>query len=455
MSGTKNIQYATEYQLDSISLVTSLQNGVINMLPFMVELNLFEDIYSSTISGELVVSDALGLISNFRLNGTEFLQVTLRKTTGDNHPIEKNYRIYKISTRTTNESNAYEIYTINFCSEEFLLAEQYRVSKSFKGTEISNIIKNILTKYVKVGIGAGTKPINVEDTLGTYDFILPNKKLFETINWLATYALPKNGLGADMLFFENRDGYYFRSLQTLYSQNPYQTYKFDPKNISNELNQQVSNVFNFEVLDFFDTLGGIVNGTFANRAITINPLTRTYKVDNDFNYASYFNQAKTLNNHPAVNNYQNRYKKTLYDKPPAELEVGTLRMVTENTAMKKDPYISKNPDAVANDINIRKYLPNRVAQIALANYTRIKITVAGDASLTVGKTIIFNTYEMNGTIERKLDLTYSGKYLITAVRHIVKNNSYITVLEMAKDSVSVSYVAHNTQILQKLVDGKS
>ena len=455
MSGTKNIQYATEYQLDSISLVTSLQNGVINMLPFMVELNLFEDIYSSTISGELVVSDALGLISNFRLNGTEFLQVTLRKTTGDNHPIEKNYRIYKISTRTTNESNAYEIYTINFCSEEFLLAEQYRVSKSFKGTEISNIIKNILTKYVKVGIGAGTKPINVEDTLGTYDFILPNKKLFETINWLATYALPKNGLGADMLFFENRDGYYFRSLQTLYSQNPYQTYKFDPKNISNELNQQVSNVFNFEVLDFFDTLGGIVNGTFANRAITINPLTRTYKVDNDFNYASYFNQAKTLNNHPAVNNYQNRYKKTLYDKPPAELEVGTLRMVTENTAMKKDPYISKNPDAVANDINIRKYLPNRVAQIALANYTRIKITVAGDASLTVGKTIIFNTYEMNGTIERKLDATYSGKYLITAVRHIVKNNSYITVLEMAKDSVSVSYVAHNTQILQKLVDGKS
>ncbi len=455
MLGTKNIQYATEYQLDSISLVTSLQNGVINMLPFMVELNLFEDIYSSTISGELVVSDALGLISNFRLNGTEFLQVTLRKSTGDDHPIEKNYRIYKISTRTTNESNAYEIYTINFCSEEFLLAEQYRVSKSFKGTEISNIIKNILTKYVKVGIGAGTKPINVEDTIGTYDFILPNKKLFETINWLSTYALPKNGVGADMLFFENRDGYYFRSLQSLYSQKPYQTYKFDPKNISNELNQQVSNVFNFEVLDFFDTLGGIVNGTFANRVITINPLTRTYKVDNDFNYASYFNKSVSLNQHPAVNDYQNRFGKTLYDKPPSELEVGTLRMVPENTEMKKNSYISKNPDAVANDINIRKYMPNRVAQIALANYTRIKITVAGDASLTVGKTIIFNTYEMNGTIERKLDPTYSGKYLITAVRHIVKNNSYITVLEMAKDSVGVSYVAHNTQILQKMVDGKS
>jgi len=455
MAGTTNIGYATDYQLDSITLVTSLQNGVINMLPFMVELNLFEDIYSSTISGELVVSDALGLISNFRLNGTEFLQVTLRKTTNDDHPIQKNYRIYKISNRTTNENNAYEVYTINFCSEEFLLAEQYRISKAFKGTEISSIIKNILTKYVKVGIGGGTKLINIESTLGTYDFILPNKKLFETINWLATYALPKNGVGADMLFFENRDGYYFRSLQTLYSQKPYQTYKFDPKNISNELNQQVSNVFNFEVLDFFDTLGVIVNGTFANRVITINPLTRTYKVDNDFNYADYFNRTESLNGHPAINDYRNRFGKTLYDKPPAELEVGTLRMATENTEMKKNKYISQFPDTVSNDINIRKYMPNRVAQIALSNYTRIKITVAGDASLTVGKTITFNTYEMNGTIERKLDPTYSGKYLITAVRHIIKNNSYITILEMAKDSVSVSYVAHNTQNLQKLVDGKS
>ena len=456
MAGTTNIRYATDYQLDSLTLISSLQNGAVNMLPFMVELNLFEDIYSSTISGELVVSDALGLISNFRMNGTEFLQVTLRKSTNDEHPIQKNYRIYKITNRTTNENNAYEVYTINFCSEEFLLSEQYRVSKAFVGTEISTIIEKILTNYVKVGI-KGTKPISIERTRGVYDFILPNKKLFETINWLTTYALPKNGEGADMLFFENRDGYYFRSLQTLYKSRPYQTYKFDPKNISRELDQQVSNVFNFEVLDFFDTLSGIANGTFANRVISINPLTRSYKLDNDFNYAKYFNKTASLNDSPAINDYQNRYGKTLYDAPPPELEVGTLRMSPENTDMKKNPFISQkvgSADSIANDVNVRKYMPNRVAQIALANYTRIKITVAGDASLTVGKTIEFIAFAMNGTLEREHDPTYSGNYLITAVRHIIKNNSYITVLEMAKDSVGVPYASHNTKNLQKYADGK-
>ena len=96
MSGTPNIRYATDYQLDKIDLITSLVGGKINLLPFMVELNLFEDIYSSTISGELVVSDALGLISNFYLNGTEFLEITLRKSSQDEYPIKKSYRLYKI-----------------------------------------------------------------------------------------------------------------------------------------------------------------------------------------------------------------------------------------------------------------------------------------------------------------------------------------------------------------------
>ena len=130
MAGTPNVNYATDYQLDKLELITSLSGGKVNLLPFMVEMNLFEDIYSSTISGELVVSDALGLISNFRLSGSEFIEVGLRKSSQDSHPIKESYRVYKVSKRITGENNAYEIYSLNFCSEEFLLSEQYRISKS-------------------------------------------------------------------------------------------------------------------------------------------------------------------------------------------------------------------------------------------------------------------------------------------------------------------------------------
>jgi hypothetical protein len=42
---------------------------------------------------------------------------------------------------------------------------------------------------------------------------------------------------------------------------------------------------------------------------------------------------------------------------------------------------------------------------------------------------------------KKADSYYSGKYLITAVRHMITMNEYKTVLELAKDSVPTKYAA--------------
>jgi hypothetical protein len=440
-------------------------------MPFILELNLFEDIYSSTISGEVVVSDAMGLVSSFLLNGTEFIQVELQKTQSSTTGISRNYRVYKISKRVASDSGNYENYVINFCSEEFLLSEQYRISKSFPRTKISDIVTNILTNYVKVGTGK-TKAINIESTMGVYDFVLPNKKIFETINWLSTYARPAtNNPGADMLFFENSLGYNFNSLQTLYSTPVYETYKYDPLNLPNtnpntqgvNLQQQSTNAMDFEVLNLFDVLGAVLSGTFANQLISFDPLTRTSNTT-FFNYDTYFNKATSLNKSAVTNDYQNRLNQPLYDPISTAipgLSLGALRMASSNSEEKKNGYIAQNPDSVANDIFIEKYLPNRVSQLALANYTRIKITVPGDPNLVAGRVVAFNAYSVDPTTysegksnaNRPLDPTYSGNYLITAIRHIVKNTTYITVMELAKDSSSTGLPSYNQSSQSQYVNG--
>jgi len=445
-SATKNLPYATGYNLKTLNLISNLSNGEFNLIPFMLELNLFEDIFSPTISGEVIISDARGLISNFRLNGTEFLQVKLQKTTQDSFTLSRNYRIYKISKISRGDNNDYENYSIQFCSEEFLLSEQYRISKSFPATKISDIIGRILTDYLKV-----KKPFSIQPTTGLYDFVLPNKKIFETISWLSTYAQPaSNSPGADMLFYENIDGYFFRSLQSLYTQAPYQNLKFDPKNITKDLNQKLTNATDFEVLNFFDTLNGVTNGTFANKVITIDPLTRKVG-EGTFNYAKHVQTSKQMNPAAVTNNYQNRHGKTMYDDVPKTIpgmQLGALRLASSNSNQKKNPYIAQRTISVANDIMIEKYLPSRVAQLSLANYTRIKVTIPGDTSMTIGKTVNFSifgvdpvTYSDRAT--RTPDPFYSGKYLVTAVRHIVKNSSYITIVEMSKESVGVNYSNYN------------
>jgi hypothetical protein len=437
-------------------------------MPFLLELNLFEDIYSSTISGEIVLQDAMGLISNYRLNGTEFLQVQLQKTTKDNEFYSRNFRVYKVGKRVIGDNNSYEVFTLNFCSEEFLLSEQYRISKSVKGNQISDIIKSILKDYLQVGTGK-TKNIYIEKTKGNYDFILPNKKIFETINWLSSYAQPMSGEGADMLFFETSKGYQFASLQTLYSTPVYQSYKFDPKNITIDINQQITNASDFEVLDFFDTLNATTNGTFANKVVTLDVLQRKVnKTDGVFNYSNYFGKSKTLNDNPVTNNYKNRLNGYISGSPPNTvpgLEFGALRLAMGNSGDKKTfGVISREAvDSVANDVMIEKFIPNRVAQLGLANYARIKITIPGDPNLTVGRVVNFSTYSIDpvsftnsgSNSTRKPDPFYSGKYLVTSIRHIVKNNSYITILEMCKDSVTGNYSGFNSSdpILNQFVNG--
>ena len=114
---TNNTRYATEYQLDTVLLITPL--GVHPLNKLMIELNLYEDILGDTTSGQLMLSDAVGIINQFGLNGTEFIQVSLRKNSEDKHPLVQNYRITAVTNRGVNVNNNYEVYTIDFVSEEF------------------------------------------------------------------------------------------------------------------------------------------------------------------------------------------------------------------------------------------------------------------------------------------------------------------------------------------------
>jgi hypothetical protein len=463
-TGTTTLRYPTDYNLKSLKLITSLQPGGIALQPFLIELNLFEDIYGSTVSGEIVLQDAMGLISAFGLNGTEFIQIQLQKTNTDTNFYSRNFRIYKVGDRVIGDNNSYEVFSMHFCSEEFFLSEQYRISKSFKGTQISDIVNRIMIDYLKV-----QKPYKIERTMGVYDFILPNKKLFETMNWLATYSISQNGDG-DFVFFENSYGYSFVSLSTLYQSTPYASYKFDPKNVSDDMNQKVNNATDFEVLNFFDTLAGATNGTWSNKVVTLNVLQRKKDVTTGiFNYSQFLDSnPSTLNPKGLINSYQNRLGASMFDIAPKTipgLEVGCLRMAVGNANDKKaEGVISKGAiDAVANDIMIEKYLPNRVGRMSLANYTRIKFNIPGDPNIAVGKVVNFSTYKIEPSVysqgqqnaQRTVDPLYSGKYLVTAVRHIIKNNSYITVLELCKESHTggIASFDNNNTTMKDLVNG--
>ena len=431
---------ADDFYLDKINIITP--KNVLSIKSVFVELSYYEDIFRGTVSGHILISDSISMIDRLGLSGNDYLELNFRKSKSvDVQGISKYLRIYRVGERILNNSET-ENYALHFCSEELFLSEQTKISKSYPGKKIDYIVTDILNNHLKID----KKHLNIEDTTGLYDFVIPYKKPFEAINWLSTYAQPMNPdsvAGADFVFFENKNGFNFKSLQSLFSSVSYQDYIYSQRNVGDReknegggsLLRDLRTIKSYTFLDTFDTLYGTVSGAFANRLITIDPLTRRYK-DTKFDYVKdYQNKLNDTKNYSLINNAQNRLGQTANQNYDA-----VLKVMVSNADQKNAEGISEDPYEVANDIRAEKYVPYRTAQLALSHYVRIKLTISGDPNLTVGTTINVllpssgDNKDGSGLNLGGLDRQYSGKYLITTVRHIVSSQmKYETVLEVVRD----------------------
>jgi hypothetical protein len=399
----------------------------ISVKALLVELSYYEDIYSFAVSGYLSLKDAAGIIEGLQLTGKE--NIKIRFANDLNNPgSERTYRLYSIPKRNPVGNLSSEIIKLYFCSEELILSEQTKVTRSYVGQPINSIIYDILDN--DLGISGSLKSFNSDSTYGKYDFNIPTIKPFEAISWLSTYALPSIDGGADMLFYETIRGFQFKSLSNLYQQEKIATYRYDQKNVPNQtLRDNEYSVLDFEFVKTFDSLDDASAGTFANRLISIDPITRTKKVT-DYDYDEYKSRPK-MNPGDVLSTSTNRL-----GKKQNQSYTGALKLAVSNSEQK-----IKIPEAyngsVAEDIFIEKFIPNRTSQISLANYTSLKLRIPGNFLLCAGDTIDFNLLSLNVQDDgsRELDKFYSGKYLITAVRHIMQGQDvYQCVLEISKES---------------------
>jgi hypothetical protein len=427
--------YPQDYSLQTLNFLTG-SGQRFEMKKLLLEMSYYEDIYSFSVSGYVTIIDAQGFVELLELTGNEFIEINFSKTKNGPNSNDQVYRVYKIGDRKPVGNLNSESYTFYFCSEELLLSEQTKISKSYKGKKISDVIKNILTDKLAV---KPEKIQRIEETTGINDFIVPQFKPFEAISWLSTYARPKGSgeIGADMLFYETKDGFNYRSLQSMFKDDIYATYKYQQKGIEDKtltFQEKTISVLDYEFVKVYDMMNDISSGTLANRLLSIDLMARTSKIT-DFNYDKYKSQAKTLNPGSPTNTLRNRLGLTNTDSYNASFKVATGNAFQQN-----EPYIKQAVDGVAKNIAIETYVPNRTAQISLANYTVLKIKIPGDSGITVGRTINFNLLTLKPTTQQKnLDEFYSGKYLVTAVRHIIQPTAFQTVLEIAKDSTPKRY----------------
>ena len=123
------IQYAGEYEIEEIRLFSSSGN-IIPLNGLMMQLSLFENIFSPTMSGQITLLDTNSIVLNLPIIGQEYLSFKIKTASlgdegGDPYGnkgiidyTENVFSIYKIDARIMEGQS--EVIILHFTSSEMM-----------------------------------------------------------------------------------------------------------------------------------------------------------------------------------------------------------------------------------------------------------------------------------------------------------------------------------------------
>jgi len=406
------LSYSSDYKLNLA--ITTSDGQSVQVENLLLNFNLYEDIFSPTMSGDFDISDAHDIFTSFSFQGNEYIYLELDKPSL-NKPIKKYFRIYKVSDRQQ-KTQSLQVYRVHFCSEELLLSTQMLLRKSYKGMTIDSMINDILNNVLKVP-STKTKNGLFSKTGGNFNIIIPKMQPLEAVQWLTTRAYNDNQ--TLYFFFENRDGYNFTSYENLISKGSFTTFYRAPK-VTTEPDQNIKAYNYINIVHDFDTIKTNRFGGFATSLYTYDIVKRKY-VKNTFTLPT-LGPSNFLNKFPIINSSQNRFNKSLFD--------------TVDSMQKFYP--TTDSDTSTNPIHPERWINQHAIKLAQLHQLKVVLNVPLDVQLKAGQVITLNLPKMtpqSDTGGYVTDKYKSGNYLVSSVRHGISDQVATTTLELLSDSL--------------------
>ena len=455
MAGNPHIEFAGDFALENITIHNHEDNLAVDIKALVVELNIYESMFANALTGTLVIEDSTGLIGKLPVQGTERLtfklstpgSLTIDCTEESGHPMH----VYAVSDKQQ-DGDTKEIFVLHFASREFLRNIRTRVSQAYSG-RMNEMVASIVgdENYLD-----SRKTLNVQKTRNQDKITIPNMHPFQAINLLQKRAMADDSQSVGYHFYETPRGFHFRSWESLFVDsrgNPRvakQSFEYMQGNMTdstayskdeNRVTHDYQSVEGYRFINSsHDVATNQASGTYANRVISHNLYDKSYKIS-DYHYHNYFNDTKHLdgNKVPVVNTPVDFDDKSISDYPESKISVmPTSRFI-------------HNEDTGAFGIDVEQDGITTAARLSQYNQvlggTRIEMTIKGQSYLEVGDVVQFNlqTVENKKNSQGKFDPQYSGRYVITKIRHRVTTTDYVNVIEIVKDSVAKAYRTNHSK----------
>lgn len=423
MALSESIRFAGDVNIDKIEIISS--NGFIqNVTNQVIAVEIFEDLYSPFISGNIVVKDSLDLANLFPFVGEEFINLKIHTPTLEDKTqvIDSQFYIYKMSNRELmGDRNV--VYQLHFISPEAIVDLNKKISKVYEG-RISDIASKLVTDKT---FGLETKKkFNLEPTPNNVKYISNYWSPIRNLNYIAGNATNTEN-AASYVFFENRVGFNFVSLENLFKTSVKQDFVYDSYiRDMGSLNTTIRNVeedykriVEVSIPEAYDYMDRSMSGMFSSKMISSDITLKRY-VSKNFDMLKDFNKNSHLNTFPLASKKNIQRPSSLiinYQK-----EYGLFNGYT--------------------DVTNAKTLQQRISLLQQAEGSKIEITVPGRTDYTVGMKVSVKLYKMNPVTKTDsnddiTDNMFSGNYLISAINHYINREKHECKMELIKDSFIV------------------
>lgn len=412
---SSSLRFAGDVQIKEVQL-NSLNGQVANVTGQVVSIEVYEDLFSPFISLSIVLQESVDYINLFPFTGEEFVDLTLVTPSMDT-PITGRFYIYKITDREyTKEKEV--VYAIKAISEEFLTDANSKVTKSFSGN-VAEIAQRLLGKD-----GLNTKKkVHIEKTLNTTKFVANFWPPSKCLSYAATSSTSATS-SPTYLFYENRDGFNFRSVDELLKAQTH--HKFIKDNYSRtpeadgvdsikDPKEDYKRIIEFSVPVLTDYMNDIQNGRMKSRMISHDIVTKKYSVL-DYSVKTDKIPSTLLNPNPAYSKYTSaNAASTILTMPK---HYANFNNFTDTTS--------------------HKLYQRRLSFFQNLNKYKVNMQVLGRTDYTVGQIVdvyVPKATQLSKQDEDPRDMMLSGRYLVSAISHIITRKNHVCNFEIIKNSV--------------------
>jgi hypothetical protein len=437
---------------EELILESNDQKRTIDIRLGTVSIDYYEDIFSPTITAKIRVvntgdtiqapdkegnpdGEKQSIYNGLPLRGGERVSLKIKGNTTKNPGLdfatnEKDYLYVSSITDIVSESQR-ETFLLHLTSREAITNETSRVGKKYPTSStidasVTDILKNYL-KTEKIG--------TIDKTQNKYGFIGNLRKPFTVLVWLASKGVPAEISGdatAGFVFYQTKEGFQFRSIDSLISQKPDEipTYTYTQVNESGTTRDNDFAILNYKTERNQNLLEKLRLGSYASYRIFYNPLTFEFTdpQKGTFTTDDYISGVKNLGQKLELPKISNSSNIDLGHIPTRfltqVLDIGTIEKDV-STDVNSDPF---------------KYQSQAIMRYNMLFTQTLSIVVGSNTNLKAGDIIKCNFPKISNDGKEEYDKEQSGLYMIKELCHHFDSDASYTSMKLIRDT----FGAHGT-----------